>query len=168
MSKLGDYCIISSGGTPLKSNREYYNGNILWATISDIELSNGFITDTKEKITKEGLLSIGNKIFPQGTLLLSMYGSIGKTAFATKPLSTNQAILGIRPKKEKEIYLPYLDYWFKKNIEIIKNKSRGGVLKNISAAIVKDLEITLPNYHEQIKIVALFLKVPLSFSNFLL
>ena len=159
MSKLGDYCIISSEGTPLKSNREYYNGNILWATISDIELSNGFITDTKEKITKEGLLSIGNKIFPQGTLLLSMYGSIGKTAFAPKPLSTNQAILGIRPKKEKEIYLPYLDYWFKKNIEIIKNKSRGGVLKNISAAIVKDLEITLPNYHEQIKIVALFLKV---------
>ena len=50
-----------------------------------------------------GLKNIRNRIFPKGTLLFSMYGSIGKVAFAGTELSTNQAILGINVKEESKI-----------------------------------------------------------------
>ena len=159
MNKLEDYCFISSGGTPSRSNNKYFGGDILWATISDIEKSERIIKDTKEKITEEGLLSIGNKLFPKGTLLLSIYGSVGKTAIAGEKISINQAILGIIQKKENEIYLPYLSYWFNKNIHILQHKARGGILKNISSHIVKNLEINLPSYREQIEIATVLSKI---------
>jgi len=159
MAKLEDYCIISSGGTPSRTNKSFYGGNILWTTISDIEKSNGTIIDTKEKITQEGLKSIGNRLFPKGTLLLSMYGSIGKTAIAGKELSTNQAILGIRPKNEDDIYLPYLSYWIKRNVKSLQHKARGGILKNLSAKIVKNIKIDLPKYEEQKKIANLLSQI---------
>lgn len=159
MAKLEDYCHISSGGTPSRSKKSFYGGDILWATISDIEKSNGRITDTKEKITEEGLSSIGNRLFPKNTLLLSMYGSIGKTAIAGIELATNQAILGIRPKKEDEIYLPFLSYWLQLNTKMLKHQARGGILKNLSAKIVRNLKIDFPDYDTQINISQLLFKI---------
>ena len=52
--KLGDICDIKSGGTPLRSNNEYWNnGNIPWAKISDI--NNKYLYQTSENITELGL-----------------------------------------------------------------------------------------------------------------
>src|SRR5690606_40458033 len=95
--KLGHLCKMNSGGTPSRSKPEYYKGgNIPWVKISDIEnAKGGVIVDTEEKITLDGLKSINNRIFKPGTLLLAMYGSVGKVAFLNKEMSTNQAILGI-------------------------------------------------------------------------
>jgi type I restriction enzyme, S subunit len=159
MAKLEDYCFISSGGTPSRSKKSFYGGSILWATISDIEKSNGIITDTKEKITKEGLSSIGNKLFPKNTLLLSMYGSIGKTAIAGTELATNQAILGIRPKNKDEIYLPFLSYWLQLNTKMLKHQARGGILQNLSVKIVRNLKIDFPDYDTQMNISQLLSKI---------
>jgi len=157
--KLEQYCHISSGGTPSRRKDEFFGGNILWATIADIEKSDGIVVDTKEKITPAGLASIGNRIFTKGTLLLAMYGSVGKVAIAGKKMATNQAILGITPKNEKEIYIPYLKYWLVSNKRKIINKARGGILKNLSAKIVKNIKIDLPSYDDQIKIANLLTQV---------
>ncbi len=143
--KLVELCIMNSGGTPRRGNDHYYGGDIPWAKIGDIENSKqGYITSTVENITKEGLKSIGNKIFPKGTLLLALYGSVGKTAFAGVELSTNQAILGIKIKDEKKLDRRYLKYWFEVTKEILLNRAVGGTLQNISLGIVKNLEIPLP------------------------
>lgn len=151
--KLSELCEISSGGTPSRSNLENYGGNILWAKISDIENAvNGIIENTDEKITETGLKSIRNKIFEKGTLLFAMYGSIGKTAMAGKVMSTNQAILGIRPKNEKEINIEYLKKWFVSNKQKLIDQGRGVALKNLSATIIRNLEIPLPPIDEQIRI----------------
>ncbi len=157
--KLDFYCHISSGGTPSRRQEAFYGGDILWSTIADIEKSDGIIVDTKEKITSEGLASIGNRIFTKDTLLLAMYGSVGKVAIAGKEMATNQAILGITPKNAKEIYIPYLKYWLMINKRKIVNKARGGILKNLSAKIVKNFKIDLPLYDDQIKIANLLTKV---------
>lgn len=125
--KLDTYCHISSGGTPSRKKPEFYGGDILWSTIADMEKSDGIVVDTKEKITPEGLASIGNRLFSKNTLLLAMYGSVGKVAITGNEMATNQAILGITPKNEKEIYLPYLKYWLMANKRQIVKKARGGI-----------------------------------------
>ncbi|RLA66337.1 MAG: hypothetical protein DRQ78_04390 [Epsilonproteobacteria bacterium] len=158
-TKLDQYCHISSGGTPSRRQDTFYGGDILWSTIADMEKSDGIVVDTKEKITSEGLASIGNRIFAKDTLLLAMYGSVGKVAIAGKKMATNQAILGITPKNEKEIYISYLKYWLMVNKRKIVNKARGGILKNLSAKIVENLKINLPLYDDQIKIANLLTQV---------
>ncbi|MGB1017780.1 MAG: restriction endonuclease subunit S [Chitinophagales bacterium] len=152
--KLSSLCNISSGGTPRRGHPEYYGGNIPWAKIRDIEKSDGIITETEEYITKEGLKNIRNRIFPKGTLLFSMYGSIGKVAFAGTELSTNQAILGINVKEESkdELSLDYLKCWFQMSLVFLKNRAVGGILKNLSATIVKNLKIPLPSLTDQKRI----------------
>lgn len=153
--KLGDICEMNSGGTPRRGVSGYYHGSIKWAKISDIEAAkNGLISETEETITPEGLASINNRIFPENTLLLAMYGSVGKTAITTSEMSTNQAILGIRPKNGN-IDLQYLKYWFETIKKKLLDRAVGGTLQNISLTIVKDLEIPLPPLPLQQKIVAI-------------
>ncbi|WFB64999.1 restriction endonuclease subunit S [Sphingobacterium sp. WM] len=144
--KLGTLCKMNSGGTPSRSKAAYYeNGDIPWVKISDIENAiGGIIYDTEEKITTEGLKSINNRIFKPGTLLLAMYGSVGKVAFIKKEMSTNQAILGINILRTDLLSYKYLKLWFTTIKENLSNRAVGGVLKNISLGIVKDLEIPLP------------------------
>jgi type I restriction enzyme S subunit len=149
--KLSKLCHISSGGTPSRSNDDFYGGAIPWAKIGDIEKSDGVVYETKEYITKEGLSNIRNRIFPEGTLLFSMYGSVGKVAFAGKEMATNQAILGMQLKEEAETKLDllYLSYFFRSNIEFLKRRAVGGILKNLSATIVKNFDIPLPSIDDQ-------------------
>lgn len=148
--KLRDICSMQSGGTPSRTKSEFFSGNIPWAKISDLEKSNdGYIYKTEEHITKEALKSINNRFFKEGTLLLAMYGSVGKTAIAKIDLSTNQAILGINIIDKKSVDIKYLRYWFTTIKEQLLNRAVGAALANISLGIVKDLEIPLPSLATQ-------------------
>ncbi len=153
--KLGDICTISSGGTPSRNNSTYFEGTIPWAKISDIENANGYISNTEEYITKEALKSINNRIFPPNTLLLAIYGSVGKVAITMVEMSTNQAILGIRPLASSKIDLQYLKHYFSTIKERLLDRAVGGTLQNISLGIVKQLDIPLPPLPIQQKIAAI-------------
>lgn len=147
---------MKSGGTPSRKNPSFYEGDIPWAKISDLESSpDGYIYDTEEHISQEGLDAIRNRFFPEGTLFLAMYGSVGKTAISKIPLSTNQAILGINIEENEKLDLQYLQYWFRTIRKRLLNRAVGGTLQNISLGIVKELEIPLPPLPTQKKIAAI-------------
>jgi type I restriction enzyme S subunit len=151
--KLKELCFMQSGGTPSRGRLEYYVGNIPWAKISDLEKTNdGYISYTEEHISDDALKSINNRFFKEGTLLLAMYGSVGKTAITKIELSTNQAILGINILDESILDIKYLRFWFTTIKEQLLNRAVGAALANISLGIVKDLEIPLPPLSAQQKI----------------
>lgn len=151
--KLSELCVMKSGGTPSRRKSEYYNGSFPWAKISDLENSNdGYIYKTEENITKDALSSINNRFFEVGTLLLAMYGSVGKTAITRIKLSTNQAILGLNIIDNQSLDIYYLRYWFLLTKDILLNRAVGGTLKNISKTIVSNLKIPLHTLSEQKRI----------------
>ncbi|OAN61020.1 hypothetical protein A8B79_05970 [Balneola sp. EhC07] len=151
---LSEICEMKSGGTPRRSEPSFYGGTIPWVKIGDFDRTKGsIIHKTEEYLTEKGLNSINNRLFKKGTLLLAMYGSVGKTAFAGTELSSNQAILGITAKKEDLLNLEYLRYWFEFNKEKLVNQGRGVTLNNISATIVKKQEVELPDLQTQQQIV---------------
>src|SRR3989344_551130 len=76
MKKLGDICEIKIGGTPSRNISKYWNGNNLWISIR--ELNNNIITNTKEKITNEGVKNSNVKLIKKNTILMSFKLSIGK------------------------------------------------------------------------------------------
>lgn len=95
---LGELASISSGGTPSRRNPAFYHGDIPWAKIADVTSAGKWIDSTEECISTEALENSTARLFPKGTVLFTMYGSIGKTAITLRPLATNQAILGLIPK----------------------------------------------------------------------
>lgn len=110
------FCNIKIGGTPSRDNHSYFTGQNLWVSIA--EMNGQLITDTKEKITDEGVINSNVKLVKKGTTLLSFKLSIGKVALAGKDLYTNEAIAALEIKEEyKESILDeYLFYLFKSNI----------------------------------------------------
>ena len=107
--KLGQIVEMTSGGTPDKKFKEYYDGGTIpW--VRSGELDKGVITDSEVKITQAGLDKSSAKIFPKGTLLIAMYGAtIGKLAYLGIDAATNQAICAMF--KNDTILLEYLYYF---------------------------------------------------------
>jgi type I restriction enzyme, S subunit len=151
-AKLGDICLTTSGGTPSRGNKKYYEGNIPW--VKSGELDKGLILDTEEKISEEAIKNSSAKIFPKGTLLIALYGAtIGKLAFLGIDAATNQAICGIF--KNENIDSNYLFHFlFYKKPSLI-NQGIGGAQPNISQGILKNLEIPLPPLNTQHLIVSI-------------
>ena len=113
----------SSGGTPKATEKQYYeNGSIPWLVIGD--LNDGIVTKSESKITKLGLENSSAKMIPKGTLLVAMYGSIGKLGITGIECCTNQAIA-----YAKELYgvtTEYLYYYMAMMKPKLISKGKGG------------------------------------------
>src|SRR5699024_10331154 len=95
MAKLGDVCKIQSGGTPSRAASAYWeNGQIPWVKISDIKGKD--LSTTEEYITQTGLENSAAKIFPAGTILYTIFATLGETCILDIAACTNQAIAGIQ------------------------------------------------------------------------
>lgn len=139
--KLGDMAETASGGTPSRSNIDYYKGHICWFTTS--ELTDNYLYDSNEHITNEALSCSSAKLFPIGTLLIAMYGAtIGRLGILCTEAATNQACCAINCQKIDTIFLFYLLLLNRPNIIEL---GCGAGQPNISQDIVKNLEFIVPS-----------------------
>ena len=149
---LGTIADVKIGGTPSRESADYFNGDNLWVSIS--EMKGQIITDTKEKISDAGVKKSNVKLIPRGTTLLSFKLSIGKTAIAGKDLYTNEAIAGLIPKDKNIVTNEYLYQIFSaKQIDL---ESTGSKMfgKSLNSDYLKnDVKIPLPPKEIQQKIV---------------
>ena len=151
--RLGDLCVINSGGTPKRNNESYWrNGDIPWVKISD--LKNGVVESTEEFITLDGLKNSSAKIFPQGTLLYTIFATIGEVAILKMDAATNQAIVGIQLKENQKVYLKYIYYYLKSQTNNIKQLGRGVAQNNINLSFVKNMFIPIVSLEKQSNIIA--------------
>lgn len=149
--KSPDVIRWSSGGTPKVSVKEFYqNGTIPWLVIGD--LNDGIVTEAATKITEAALESSSAKMVKQGTLLLAMYGSIGKLGIAGMDCCTNQAIAHI--KEAKGLSTKFLFFYFSLLKSHLCSLGKGGTQKNISLTVLNSLEIPIPSLEEQERLVA--------------
>ena len=147
--KLGDICDIQSGGTPSRSKNEYwFNGTIPWVKISDI--NSKFVNNTEEYITDIGLKNSSAKIFPKGTIIYTIFATIGEVAILNCDACTNQAIAGLKII-DKNISKEYLYHYLVHKKEKVKASSRGVAQNNINLTMLRALEIDIPKVSEQQK-----------------
>ncbi len=149
-SQLGQVAKWGSGGTPKANNSSYYGGNIPWVIIGD--LNDGVITKTSNSITQLGLDESSSKLVPKGTLLIAMYGSIGKLGIAGMDLATNQAIAFANPMVGVVTH-KYLFNYLASQKEIFLASGKGMTQQNISQTMLKSWPIPLPPIAEQEKII---------------
>lgn len=146
-------CVVkwSSGGTPKATEKQYYeNGTIPWLVIGD--LNNGIVTHSESMITELGLSNSSAKLVPPGTLLVAMYGSIGKLGITGMECCTNQAIAFA-----KEMYgvtTKYMYYYLAMIKSDLISQGKGGTQKNISLTVLNSFYVVVPPIEEQERIVA--------------
>ena len=149
--RLEEVCkIAKSGGTPTSTNKNYYNGDIPFLSISDITAQGKYLTHTSNHISKLGLENSSSWIVPENSLIYSMYASVGFVAINKIPIATSQAVLNLILKDEFDLeFMYYTLVDFQKNIaQFITTGTQG----NLNAQSVKNFELKIPSLSEQIKI----------------
>jgi restriction endonuclease S subunit len=149
--KLGEVCETSSGGTPSKSKKEFYEGgNIPW--LRSGEVAQGLIYKSELFITEKGLNNSSAKLFPIDTIVLAMYGAtVGQVGLLKKEMATNQAICGIFPNKS---FIPmFLLYSLRAKKPFFMKDAVGGAQPNISQNLIKKTLVPIPPLSEQQRIV---------------
>ena len=152
MVELGEVCETTSGGTPLRNNKEFYeNGNIPW--LKSGEVSQGLIYHSEELITEKGLKNSSAKILPINSVLIAMYGATaGQVGLLKFEAATNQAICAVFPTQK---FVPEFMYLIlKSQTENLIKLSVGGAQPNLSQKIIQGIKIPLPPLLVQQEIVA--------------
>lgn len=148
---LGDVCAITTGGTPARTRRDFFGGGIPWVKIGD--MVDGVVRTTEETISQAGIEGSSAKLFSRGTVLISIFATIGRTAILEIDAATNQAIAGITPYDSLES--AYLRYFLDSKHRELNALARGVAQPNINQKILKSLRIPLPPIAEQRRIVDL-------------
>lgn len=112
--QLGSACDIEIGGTPSRGVAKYWDTECVtenaWVSIKDMR--SRVIMETAEQISDLGSKNSNAKLQDTGTVLLSFKLTIGRVALAGRPLYTNEAIAGLRPKSLDPDYLYHgLQQW---------------------------------------------------------
>ena len=144
LENLGDW---KTGGTPLRSESKYYNGNIPW--LSSGELNSIYCFNSAEMITKLAIKESSAKIIEKGSLLLGMYDTAAlKSTINMIECSCNQAIAYAKldPRLVNTIYSYYCIQIGK---DFYKSQQRGVRQKNLNLSMIKGLEIIMPNLQFQ-------------------
>ena len=152
--RLGDVCEIQSGGTPSRNKTEYWkNGTIPWVKIGDF--SGKYLNKTTEHITPKGLENSSAKLFSKGTILYSIFATLGEATILNIDATTNQAIAGIKIKDKSSIDIDYLFAYLNSLKEEVNRIGRGVAQYNINLSILKSFTVPLPPLETQKHIAAM-------------
>jgi type I restriction enzyme S subunit len=144
VSTLGEISIISSGGTPSRSENGYWNGDIPWVstTLIDFEI----INEANEYITLAGFENSSTKVFPINTILMAMYGqgkTRGKVAILGIDAAVNQACAAICLNKGFDTNFVFQN--LAARYDEIRNLSNSGGQENLSSGLIKNIPFTYPD-----------------------
>lgn len=131
------------GGTPSKSNSNYWNGNINWASVKDIK--GDYLLRTLDTITEEGLTNSSSYLAQAGDLLLITRIDPGKTIITKIPVAINQDLKVIKTSQN----IKFMHYYFMLLKKEIVSKSSGSTVLGIRLEILNKIIINLPSLDEQ-------------------
>lgn len=153
LSTLGEIADLIGGGTPSREHPEYFTGDIVWLTPTEIPRNRvTVVSDSREKITGEGLKKSSARVMPKGTVLMTSRASIGYVAIAGKEVTTNQGFASFICKED--ILNHYLAYWLLGNVDFFIQQATGTTFKEITKSKLRNFTIPVPPLPEQERIVA--------------
>ncbi|MFM1842385.1 MAG: hypothetical protein RLZZ490_1121 [Cyanobacteriota bacterium] len=152
VESLKDIFQIQTGATPLhEKHSEYFSGgSIPW--VKTMDLNEGEIYETDEKITTKALRECSVKLLPKETILIAMYGGweqIGRTGLLKKESTTKQTLSNLVSLRENiDCYfflyqIQYLRYRWK--IVAVSTRKDPNITKND----VENFLVAIPNENEQ-------------------
>ena len=150
---LGHVFDVYVGATPSRKKLSYWCGVIPWVSSSEVAFCH--ISDTKEKITDDGLANTSTSIHPEGTVMLAMIGqgkTRGQPAILDIPACHNQNTAALRVS-QSYCCTEFLYYYLWERYEKTREVGGGNNQKALNKSSVQGLQFPLPPLEEQNEIV---------------
>lgn len=143
-NKIQKYYNTCSGGTPSRSNPEYFESGV-YPWVKTGEIKDCVIIDTEEYITQEAVNNSSAKVLPAKSVAMAMYGvNIGLLAYFDSEMTCNQACCVFSDKRDFSSK-HYLYYYLKSIREYLLLISFGAAQQNLSQNLIKKIKITMPS-----------------------
>jgi len=152
---LSELFSTKSGTTPRRDNPAYFSGGLIpW--VKTLDLNDGPIHNTDERVTDLALAETHLDILPKGTVLIAMYGGynqIGRTGVLEIQAVHNQAMTALLPTPKVEpyylnaVFVSFRGYW-----KTVANSTRKD--PNITKSDVINFRLPLPDIETQRALVA--------------
>lgn len=147
---LGELGEFLGGGTPSRTNIEYWKGNIPWISSSDISEDDIHNISISQYINEIAIVESATKIIPKGSILFVSRVGVGKLAVSKEELCTSQDFTTFIPRK---ILNYFVAYYYSAKKSALESLSQGTSIKGFSKSDLEDSKILFPkNPKEQQKI----------------
>ncbi len=147
---------LLGGGTPSKGNDEYWNGEIPWASVKDLDSIT--LSDTEDHITEKGLEESAANLIPSNSIVISTRMTVGEPFINKTKMAINQDMKGISPNSEL-VNTYYLAYNLRRKDPYLKSLGRGTTVDGITTSDLERTHVELPPLPEQRKIASVLYNV---------
>ena len=155
---LGDVATVVGGGTPKRSEPAFWNGNVPWATPTDVTgLRGRTISQTASSITEAGLVSSSATLLPPYSLLMTTRATIGACAINRVSMATNQGFQCLVPKPGTRV--DFLYYLMRYHVRDLEQLAAGSTFLEVSKRTVRGFRVHMPPLPEQHEIAAVLSSV---------
>ncbi len=133
---------IGGGGTPSSKTPEYWDGDVKWASPTDItRLGGPYLFDTSRRITELGLAKCSSRLYPEGSILMTSRATIGAFAIAQTPVAVNQGFIVVVPPDNTLRY--WLLHEMRDRVEEFLTHANGATFLELSRGNFRKLQVRL-------------------------
>jgi len=153
LHSLGSIASLRTGTTPDTTRDDYYVGEINFVKTG--EINNCIINGATTHISEEAVRDYGLSVFPQGTVLMAMYGqgkTRGQVAYLNVPACTTQNAAAITPHDCIEPLYLYL--YFLGQYDRLRKHGIEGHVSHLNLTYLKRFDVPVPPLETQRAIVA--------------
>lgn len=141
---FGSVVQIGGGGTPKTSVAEYWNGDVRWATPTDVTaLRAPYLESTSRQITAKGLEACSSQLYPTGSILMTSRATIGAFAVAQVPVSVNQGFIVVNAID------PNMQWWLfhdmRARVQEFLSHANGATFLELPRGKFRELEFRVPD-----------------------
>jgi type I restriction enzyme S subunit len=140
---FGDLADVGGGGTPKTSVDEYWNGDVSWATPTDVTgLAGPYLGSTERTITDDGLAACSSKLYPEGSILMTSRSTIGAFAIAQQPIAVNQDFIVVNAHNSTHQW--WLFHEMRSRVADFISHANGATFLELSRGKFKEFRVRLP------------------------
>ena len=158
--RLRFICEFRNGYTPSKANPNFWtDGTIPWYRMEDIRDSGRRLNEAKQYVTEEAVK--GGGLFEAGSFILATTATIGEHAVLIVDSLANQQFtnLKIRKSLSKEVDNEFFFYFLFVIDDYCKSTTKTATFAAVNIDDLKNFEVAIPPFDEQLKIVSYINKV---------
>ena len=152
LSELGTFSRGKSKHRPRNDIKLFEGGTYPLVQTGDVKAANLYITKNDSYYNDFGLKQ--SKLWPAGTLCITIAANIAETAILSYPMCFPDSIVGFNanPEKSSELFVYYFFEYIKKEIQ---KSASGSIQDNINIDYLSKMRIKVPEKEYQDKIVDL-------------
>ncbi len=138
-----DVATVAGGATPSTKVPEYWDGDVPWATPTDVTaLRAPYLDDTQRKITDLGLEKCSSALYPIDSILMTSRATIGAFALAKVPVAVNQGFIVVQAKNRSAQY--WLLHEMRHRVNDFLLYANGATFLELSKSKFKAIEVLWP------------------------